>query len=161
MDPLVTLAADTLRRVPNAAIATVSPDGHPWNSPLFVALDETLVVYWSSHNDAIHSINIASHPQVFIVIFDSIAADASGHAVYIPALARELTDETSIADALKVLADRKGEPVKSAQDFLGPHPRRVYRADPSAIWTNVVKQRDGHYLDVRVEIDPRAAASLL
>jgi len=161
MDQIVTCAADTLRKVSNAAIATVSPDGRPWNSPLIVALDETLVVYWSSHNDAIHSINIANDPQVFIVIFDSIAADASGHAVYIQALARELTDETSVAHALRVIANRKGERVKAAQDFLGPHPRRVYRADPYAVWTNVVEQRDGHYFDVRVEIDPRAAASLL
>jgi hypothetical protein len=68
------------------------------------------------------------------------------------ALARDLNDEVAITHGLDVLAKRKGEPAKSPGDFLGVHPRRIYRAEPSAVWTNVVEQRDGHYCDVRVQI---------
>jgi hypothetical protein len=32
----------------------------------------------------------------------------------------------------------------------------MYAAVSSAVWTNVVKQQDGHYFDERVAVDLRA-----
>ena len=146
-------ARRTLEKISNAALATVSRDGHPWNSPLFVATDVNLNFYWSSHNDAVHSRNIAFNPDVFLVLFDSTANDGTGHAVYVRAKACELLDEASVTAALDCLAKRKNEPPKAAAEFLGAHPRRLYQAVPEEMWTNVVKQEDEHYFDERVVID--------
>jgi uncharacterized pyridoxamine 5'-phosphate oxidase family protein len=143
----------TLERIANASVATVSPDGRPWNSPLYVAFDANLTFYWSSHNDAAHSRNITTNPDVFLVVFDSTMADQSGQALYIRATARELNDETSIAVALDCLARRKNEPSKAPGDFIGRQPRRVYQAVPDEIGTNVIKEEHGHEFDERVVVD--------
>ena len=150
---LVERARRILERVGNGSLATVSPDGRPWNSPLFVAFDANLRFYWSSHIDAEHSRNIATRPDVFLVVFDSTQPDQSGGAVYMRATASELTDETSIRGALAYLARRKNEPPKPLADFRSPQRRRVYQAVPDAVWTNVLKEEDGYYYDERIDID--------
>ena len=155
---LIARARGTLSKIANASLATVGADGHPWNTPVFVAFDEQLTFYWSSQSRAAHSQNIAHHPQVTLVIFDSRADDDSGHGVYVAATARELTDAAEIGAALERLAKRRGDPPKPAQDFIGGHPRRVYAAVPHTIWTNVVHERDGYMFDERVVIDRRELA---
>jgi hypothetical protein len=160
MEPidLIERARHTLEANANAALATVSSAGLPWNSPVYVAYDANLTFYWSSRHDAEHSKNIAAHADVFIVVFDSAERDASGRAVYVRASARELTSEAEIKRALDCLAARKRERPKEPADFVGTHPRRVYEAVPSSVWTNVVKQQAGHYFDERVAIDLRRTA---
>jgi nitroimidazol reductase NimA-like FMN-containing flavoprotein (pyridoxamine 5'-phosphate oxidase superfamily) len=150
---LIARARTTLSNIANASLATVGADGHPWNTPVFVAFDEELTFYWSSQWRSVHSQNIAHHPQVTLVVFDSRADDDSGHAVYVAATARELTDAAEIGTALERLAKRRGKPPKPAEDFTGTHPRRVYAAVPHTLWTNVVHERDGHVFDERVVID--------
>ena len=146
-------ARRTLERITNAVLATVSPDGRPWNSPLYVAFDAHLTFYWSSHTDTAHSRNIAANASVVLVIFDSTLPDHSGQAVFIEGTARELADYGSIEAGLECIAQRKNESPKAPTEFVGAHPRRVYAAVPTAIWTNVVKEHDGHYFDERVTIN--------
>ncbi|HEY1307385.1 MAG TPA: pyridoxamine 5'-phosphate oxidase family protein [Vicinamibacterales bacterium] len=150
---LIARARDTLERIVNAALATVSPDGQPWNSPIFVAWSRSRTIYWSSLRDTVHSQNIATRPDVFLVVFDAASSDQSGHAVYIRATAHELSDEAAVQAALDCLASRKKGKPKPAAEFLGEHPRRVYEAVPETIWTNVVKMENGHYFDERVVVD--------
>src|SRR5215204_3537482 len=100
---LITRARRTLERVINASLATVTPDGRPWNSPIFVAFDADVRFYWSSHLDAAHSRNIAARPDVCLVVFDSTEPDESGNGVYIRATAREVLDEPSIRAGLECL----------------------------------------------------------
>ena len=141
----------TLNRITYAALATVSSDGRPWNAPLYVAFDGR-TFYWSSHNDAQHSRNMAANPSVMLVVFDSTSPDASGHGVYVRAKARELIDAASIARALEALAARRKEPVRPAADFLAPHARRVYEAVAEEVWTNVIQQEGAYYFDERISI---------
>ena len=124
---LIGRAKRTLEQVANASLATVTSDGRPWNSPLFVAFDSDFRFYWSSHRDAVHSTNIAARPDVFLVIFDSTQPDESGAAVYVRATARELLDGPAIQVGLEDLAKRKNERKKASADFMEPHPRRVER----------------------------------
>ena len=142
----------TLNRITYAAVATVSPDGRPWNAPLYVAFDRG-AFYWSSHHDAQHSKNIAVHPSIMLVVFDSTLADDSGHGVYVRATAHELIDAASITRALQALAARKNEPVRPVADFLPPHPRRVYEAVTEEVWTNVVQHEGVYYFDERIPIE--------
>lgn len=142
----------TLNRIVYAALATVSSDGRPWNAPLYVARDGR-AFYWSSHNDAHHSRNIAANPSVMLVVFDSTAADADGHGVYVRATAHELTDPASIARGLQLLAARRQEPVPPVTDFNAPNARRVYEAVAEEVWTNVVQGNRAYFFDERIPIE--------
>jgi uncharacterized protein YhbP (UPF0306 family) len=146
-------ARRTLRTCPIAALATVSGDGRPWNSPVFVAFDDRLTFYWTSRDDARHSRNIDGTPEVFLTVFDGAAPDDSGRGIYIRARARMLLHEREIDAALDCLAKRKREQPKSSDRFLPPHRDRVYSALPRAIWTNVVTKRNGVYVDERSILD--------
>lgn len=157
---LIERARETLQRIANASLATVSRDGLPWNSPVFVAWSPSLAIYWSSHRDSVHSQNIANRPDVFVVVFDSTAPDESGRAVYVRATAHELRDEAAIQHALDCLALRRQEKPKHAADFVGTPLRRIYKAVPETMWTNVVKMEEGHYFDERVVIDPQSLGPL-
>jgi hypothetical protein len=150
---LIERARHTLNTIANAALATTSADGTPWNSAVYIACDEAPTFFWCSQNTAIHSRNLAANPQVFLLVFDSTEPDQSGQAVYISGIARELQDVSAIKHALDCLAARRGERPKSAADFMGSHPRRVYAMVPDMMWTNVVKNKDGHYFDERVAIE--------
>ena len=120
-----------------ATVATVSPAGWPWNSPVYFARDGA-TFYWISRADAQHSIHVRANGRAFIVIYDSTREDTSGAAVYVDAEARELTDEQGIATALAALYRRKGKPAPAATGFLGPAPQRVYAAAARQAWTNVL-----------------------
>lgn len=145
-------AQRTVRRITTVALATASRDGQPWNTPVYAAFDGR-AFYWSSLADAVHSVNIAVNSAVFLAVFDSTAADQSGHGVYACANARELVDPESIAIALDALAARKGELPKSVEDYLPPQPQRVYEAVPDSMWTNVLHEERGYYFDERVHLD--------
>jgi len=49
-------------------LATVNDDGSAWASPVHVFYDDE-AVYWFSHHDKQHSINIAQDPRVSLVVF--------------------------------------------------------------------------------------------
>ena len=147
----VDIAHETLHRIANAALATVSAESVPWNSPVFVAFDGR-AFYWISYVDAVHSRNIAANDAVFLVIFDSTAADHTGQCVYVRATARALTDERAIGTALESLARRKREAPRRTADFMAPSDRRVYEAVPTMVWTNVVHEQADRVFDERVTI---------
>jgi nitroimidazol reductase NimA-like FMN-containing flavoprotein (pyridoxamine 5'-phosphate oxidase superfamily) len=148
----VTAARRMVRRIAIVALATTSSDGQPWSTPVYSVFDGR-GFYWSSLTDAVHSVNIAANPAVFLAIFDSTAPDKSGHGVYARATARELLDQQAIAIALDALAARKGESPKPVEDYIAPQSQRVYEAVPESMWTNVVHHERGYVFDERIEID--------
>ncbi len=144
-----------IAEIPYLTIATATKEGSPWNSPVYTAYDEQYNFYWVSSPKAQHSKNIAENDRIFIVIYNSSAAEGTGEGVYIAARAFTLTDADEITRALQLHSKRKGagkEP-RPAADFLGPKPRRVYKAVPEKFWINTGERIDGHYVDARVEID--------
>ena len=60
-------------------------------SPVWYAASRYTEFYWVSSPEATHSRNLATRPEVSVVIFDSRAPVGSGQAVYMSALAEELT----------------------------------------------------------------------
>jgi hypothetical protein len=150
---LIDRAMQTLLRNPNAALATVTRDGRPWNSPVFVAFDPRLRLFWSSRANAVHSANIRANAEVVLVIFDSASLDESGHAVYVQAHATELSQVSDVERAARQLAARQGKPPRLSADFLGESVERLYVASPDVVWTNVVKEIDGRIHDERVRVD--------
>ena len=141
-----------IKRVPYLTLATANKAGKPWNTPVFSAFDEHFHFFWASAPTSQHSKNINENNQVFAVIYDSSAAEATGEGVYIEGTARELTNKTEIEDALKLLYKRKGHDPKPVDHFMEPHPRRMYEFSPSHFWINRDEKFGGYHVDMRMEV---------
>ena len=72
-------------------LGTADETGRPWVSPVYYASAGYTQFYWVSSPEATHSRNLATRPQISIVIFDSQAPIGTGQAVYRSAIAEELT----------------------------------------------------------------------
>lgn len=147
-------AKEIIEKILYITIATCGKDGKPWNSPVYSAFDEHYNFYWASWKENQHSKNIKENNNVFLVIYDSTVPEGTGEGVYIQAKAYELTDEEEIEIALGYLYKRKGQDSKKRkpEEFLGDHPRRVYKAVPEKIWMNDVGDVNGNYVDKRIEV---------
>jgi uncharacterized protein YhbP (UPF0306 family) len=73
-------------------LGTADKTGRPWVSPVYYASAGYNEFYWVSSPEARHSRNLATRPQVSIVIFDSQAPIGTGQGVYMSAMAEELKD---------------------------------------------------------------------
>ena len=119
-------------------LSTVDSDGHPWASPVYFAYDFSfdglLDVYWTSTVDARHSRNVAVHPGVSFVVFDSRVLPYHGRAVYGSAVARELADD-DLDRGLEIYpgpAWRGGSPL-AREAVTGSSPYRLYGARASEV----------------------------
>lgn len=61
---IATRALELLNGLPYFNVASES-NGQPWNSPVWVARDRNLNLYWSSWIKAVHSENIAEIQEPF------------------------------------------------------------------------------------------------
>lgn len=107
--------------IESATIATVSPDGRPWNTPVYFGRDRA-TFYWVSRVEAQHSSNLRHNPHTFIVVYDSGRQDVTGTAVYIEADAAELTDQRAIEFAAALIYRRRRKSVPSVEGFREPSP---------------------------------------
>ena len=83
-------------------IATVNQDGSPWSTPIHVFSDND-AVYWFSHLDTQHSLNIENDPRVSLSLF-SPDTSRGPKAVYVNGSASKLdVDETTKAVKLMVV----------------------------------------------------------
>jgi general stress protein 26 len=147
-------AAAILRKIQYATLATVTPGGLPWNSPVYAVIDNDLRVYWISDKEGQHSRNVRHNGEVFIVIYDSTVPEGQGLGVYMQAQARELEDAQEIR---RVRTLKKGETGESPSLFQDNGVRRVYEATPMHVWMNADEVKDGIFIrDYRVELDVEA-----
>lgn len=151
MNPAQTFKS-IVSNVQYAAIATVSKDGTPWNSPVYIAFDDHYNFYWASWRNNQHSKNIVENPRVFLVVYDSSSPEGEGKGAYILAEARELTDAAEIEEAMKHHYGRKNKTPRKVEEFMGDYPRRMYKAEPTQLWVNSDGTIDGNFIDVRTEI---------
>ena len=111
-------------------LATADGDGQPWASPVWYAHDDYGSLLWASKPDARHSRNLAVRPQLGIVIFDSTVAIGAAQAVYVEAVAEEVSED-QCEQALAVYSDRSvadGVGPWSVADVTAPARHRLYRA---------------------------------
>jgi nitroimidazol reductase NimA-like FMN-containing flavoprotein (pyridoxamine 5'-phosphate oxidase superfamily) len=100
---------DVVRRTIEASLymvlATADGTGRPWSSPVYFAHTGYTRFYWVSSPGATHSLNIATRPDVGIVIFDSNAPISTGQGVYLRARAAEVSGD-ELDEAVEVFARR-------------------------------------------------------
>jgi hypothetical protein len=115
-------------------LATADPAGAPWASPVWYAPASYREYFWVSKPGARHSQNIVVRPQVGIVIFDSTVPIGTGKAVYMAALAEQVTDDGEIARGMSVFSERslaQGGRAWTPEDVGRSGRVRLYRARAS------------------------------
>src|SRR5215510_637740 len=154
-------ARQTIQEIQYITIATIHTHSdsrlanQPWNSPIYSAFDSDYNFYWVSDRRSQHSKNIQENSNTFLAIYNSTIPEGTGagKGVYIQAQARELSDPDEIAHAHQLLADRVGKTPRTPDHFLDNMPRRIYQAVPERAWVNDDGERNGHFIDIRIEID--------
>ena len=128
----------TARRLIDGAmyltLATADGDGRPWASPLWFAPAGYAEFLWVSDPEARHSRNLATRPQVAIVIFDSTVRIGAAEAVYVEAVAEQLSG-SELEHAIAIYSARSkavGGREWTLADVNSPARLRLYRAAASA-----------------------------
>jgi uncharacterized protein YhbP (UPF0306 family) len=128
------IARQIIRSGQYLTVATADSAGNPWATPVWYAHEDYTRFYWVSRPHARHSRNIAARATVSAVIFDSTVPPGQAQAVYLEALAEELTG-TQRDQAIAVFSHRSqalGLSEWHAAGVTAPAPHRLYRASASA-----------------------------
>ncbi len=153
IDSLIKEAAGIIRRILYINIATVTPSGKPWNTPIYFAFDKNLNFYWLSWKKNQHSENIRACPDAFVTIYDSTVPAGTGVGVYFEGKAYELRNPAEILTGLAVVYKREKRKARDVVEFLKKFPRRVYKFTPLMAWINGDGEIEGNFIDVRTELD--------
>jgi hypothetical protein len=111
-------------------LGTADENGRPWVSPVYYAVEGYVEFLWVSSPEATHSRNIAARPEVSIVVFDSRVPIGAAQAVYMSAVAEQLTG-ADLERGIEVFSRRSmahGAGPWSASDVRAPARLRLYRA---------------------------------
>lgn len=138
-----------LRRIPYVTIATVCPDGQPWNSPVVGKFDGDMNLYWVSWKENRHSQNIAHDPRIFVVVYDSQVPEGQGEGLYLQMRARELA-AGELAEAQKIYDASFFKHEFGHGQFQSECPHRIYKAVPERMWSNIDGEAEGHFVDKRL-----------
>jgi hypothetical protein len=117
-------------------LGTADERGTPWVSPVWFARADYGELFWVSSAQARHSRNLAARPQVSIVVFDSQVPVGSAAAVYMLAVAQELTG-AALERGLDVFAHgsaAQGLRAWTVADVTAPARHRLYRAAVTEHW---------------------------
>jgi len=137
-------------------LATLDPDGRPRLSPMYYTAARYSDFYWVSSPDAHHSRNLAEHPEVQIVIFDSTAPVGRGEAVYLRGVAKQMADEELERVVPEAFRTAAGARRFDADELRGGAPFRLYRASATACEVHVAGGHPvhGRGVDTRRPADP-------
>lgn len=130
-------------------LGTADDIGQPWVSPVYFACAEYREFYWISSPEVRHSRNISARPEISIVVFDSQAPVGTGQAVYMSAVAKQLTT-VELDRGLEIYNGRFSDPAKhgvrviESKDVQEPALYRLYRATASEYWVLDPDRRTDH-----------------
>ena len=136
-------------------LSTCSVDCMPWASPVFFAFDDALNFYWSSAIASKHSQNLYSNVgRIAIAIFDSSPLDGIAEGVYFSGTAAEVKSREEAEAALeRLLARARRKHNRTADDYLGDSPRRIYQFQPKEVWVTGERIAVGNQLvDTKVDV---------
>jgi hypothetical protein len=153
MDNLIENAAKIVKNILYINIASITPDGKPWNSPLYCAFDRNLNYYWLSWKLNQHSENIRNNSSIFVTLYDSTVPASTGFGVYFEGKAYELNNPMEILAGIKEVYSRERRKPRDVIQFLKKFPRRVYKFIPEKVWVNGEGEINGNYIDNRTELD--------
>jgi nitroimidazol reductase NimA-like FMN-containing flavoprotein (pyridoxamine 5'-phosphate oxidase superfamily) len=112
-------------------LGTADADGRPWASPVWYAPEGYGEFFWVSSPEVRHSRNIAVRPEIGIVVFDSHQPVSTGQAVYMAAVAAEVTDAAEQERGMEVFNRRsvaQGARPWTLDEVRPPESIRLFRA---------------------------------
>jgi uncharacterized protein YhbP (UPF0306 family) len=118
-------------------LGTADEAGVPWVTPVWYTHADYRRFLWISVPDRRHSRNVAARSQVSIVIFDSQVAVGNARAVYMSAVAEQLSGEELEAGAQLFGSAIRAQGLTrewTLDDMRPPAPYRLYRASVSQHW---------------------------
>lgn len=137
-------------------LSTISGD-EPHTTPVFFAEGRYLTFYWLSATDAQHSKNIEASKKVSAVIFDSSVPQGTGIALYFKGRAERVRMNDEVFPegnerlyALKLLC-KKGSTLDFNELSKPGCPRQVYKVQIHEAWLNGAVQKDGVWVDEKME----------
>ena len=154
---------DNLKTTPKAIIdanmymvlGTADESGQPWVTPVYFSCAEYREFYWISSPEVRHSRNLLARPQISIVVFDSQVAVGRGQAVYMSALANEVTG-AELETGLHIYNGRFPNPAEHGEQIIGseivkaPGLYRLYQAVASEHWMLDPNSRPDHRTPVTI-----------
>jgi nitroimidazol reductase NimA-like FMN-containing flavoprotein (pyridoxamine 5'-phosphate oxidase superfamily) len=139
-------------------IATASPTGDPWLSPVFFNYSPDYTLVWESAREALHSQYIRLNPRIAVFIKDT-STKAPGTDVYIDATAQEVPAER-LAEALHTWATgphgHSDRAVREVNEYGPSKPLRLYEARIQHLYVLTETVVDDYRVDTRVEMDVSA-----
>ncbi len=145
LDKQTARARELLSTVRYAAMATVTADGSPHNTPFFFMRDPKMeYVYWGSHPESLHSQNVIRTGKIFVVLYDAVQKGG----LYIDADHGHILEGEELAGALAIhneLRAREGKEPLAAHYYAGISPQRMWSARISHFWVNSAERdANGH-----------------
>lgn len=153
MDKKIDTAVKIIKKIEYINIASITPEGLPWNSPVYTAFDKDLNFYWLSYKKNQHSINVRNNKNVFVTIYDSTVPTGTGVGLYFKGHAHEITNPKEMIIGLTVVYKRSKHKMRDIVEFLTHYPRRVYKFTPSKSWINGDGDIEGNFIDIRTELN--------
>lgn len=150
-------AKELLHTARHAAMATVNEDGSPHNTPFRFLYDPKLqYVFWGSHPESLHSLNIIRTGQIFVVLYDAVLRGG----LYMKCENAHMLEGKELEDALVVhnsFREKNGESILNIDYYQGASPQRMWRAEIKNFWVNgAERDAQGHVArDGRKEITAR------
>lgn len=145
-------AKEIIEKIDYITIASMTPEGMPWNTPVYSAFDKDYNFFWGTHIDSQKAKNIRSNENVFLVIYDSTVPPGTGEGVFIQAKAYQLSDPDEIQHAYETLNSRHPDSFWKPEAFSENGPVRLFTAVPQKAWMNDDGEKGSYYIDVRTEI---------
>lgn len=161
MENLLQKSKEIIEKIEYLNSATITPEGFPWNSPMYCSYDGELNFYWLSWKENQHSKNIKNNPNTFVTIYDSTVPTSTGVGVYFQGKTYELSNPIEIIAGLKCHYFRSKHKMKDIVMFLTTYPRRVYKFVPQKVWINGSGEIEGNYIDTRTELDLEELKNLI
>jgi nitroimidazol reductase NimA-like FMN-containing flavoprotein (pyridoxamine 5'-phosphate oxidase superfamily) len=134
-------------------LGTAGADGRPWVSPVWYAPEGYREFFWVSSPDVEHSRNIAVRREISIVVFDSRQPINTGQAVYMTAVAQQLSDDEQKRgiEIFSRRSQRQGARPWTLDDVRPLAPVRLYRATVDQQWM-LDKSGEGPRYDHRTAV---------
>jgi len=146
---------EVFRRNMFCVVATATPTGEPWLSPVFFNYSPDFRLFWESAHDAQHSQNLRLNPRVAIFVKDT-AAHGPATDLYIAASALEVPPER-LAGALDAWWNgphgHSDRAKREVSDYGPSKPLRLYEASIQALFVLSETVVDDYRVDTRVEVD--------
>lgn len=147
-------AKELLNTARHVAMATVNKDGSPHNTPIRFLYDPKLeYIYWGSHPDSVHSINIKRAGKIFLVLYDAIQRGG----LYMKCENAKVVDGDDLKKALEVhnsFRVKEGSEPLTIEYYTSDSPQRMWRALITNFWVNTSEKGKNNHLikDGREEV---------